>query len=118
MVERRDMKLTSEQIDQMQTGSKLDALIAEHVQGLPNHHDEYGSFLPEYSAKIEYAWEVVERMRANGWLFRIADSDEKRDILAAFWKEEMNPRARASTDALAICRAALKAKLMEVKDDR
>lgn len=56
---------------------------------------------------------VVEKMREDGWLFRLADSDEKGDVLAAFWKGDISSHARADTDALAISRAALKAKLQD-----
>lgn len=127
------MKLTPEEIDQMPAGQKLDHLIAEHVMGWHGMMEE--TFWPntewvwrdakgykmggpiEFSFDIAAAYKAVEKMRENGWLFRIADGDGKGDILAAFWKgmgwDGMNPRARAETDALAICRAALKAKLQD-----
>jgi hypothetical protein len=129
------MNLTPEQIDQLQAGRELDTLIAIYVMEWHGEREE--TFWPntewvwrdkrgykvggptEFSTEIASAWRAVMKLRQDGWLFRIADGEQRKDILAAFWKgmgwDGMNPRARAVTDALAICRAALKAKLKEEK---
>lgn len=55
------------------------------------------------------ARDVVNKMRQDGWKFRLADGEERDDNLAAFWKGDISGHGRADQDALAICRAALAA---------
>jgi hypothetical protein len=136
---------------------EIDALVAEKVMGSrvawikPEHIDrgdgkgmEEGSFepypvmtsgdslieAPKYSTDIAAAWEVVERMRGEGWSFRFGNNSCAKDqnvasfaqgwrglganILTGEYIYDDNSSMVAETAPLAICKAALKAKGIEV----
>lgn len=72
------MLLTSDEILSEPAGKRLDAWVAEHVMGwrpLALSRDFDGNFFPEdapnYSTDIAAAWQVVEKMRADGWHYSI-----------------------------------------------
>lgn len=109
-----------ENIDEMQAGPELDALVAERVMGWWATKDEcsptgtwpyrpisdpelYGSFCP--SRSIAAAWEVVEKL---GPYFSVEQYPGGR-AWAAHFKTSYGTGAYAPTAPLAICRAALKA---------
>jgi hypothetical protein len=110
---------------ELKAGRELDALVAEKVMGvgvewwngeplyvvtqdghISSHH------LAEYSTDIAAAWEVAEKLRADGLEISVHNSwpynDGRRwccDIMAhGKWDN-----AKAETAPLAICLAALKA---------
>jgi hypothetical protein len=64
-----------------------------------------------YSTVIEWAWDVVEKMRQEGWKFCIADGDE--EPFQCYFSRPLDdggvaePEDEAETAPLAICRAAL-----------
>lgn len=132
------MTLTREQIEAMPAGPELDAAVAEHVMGSrpplarggnvwanPDGNPNYASQIPLYSTDIAAAWEVVEKMLAVGFSFTYFDTaniSSKPGVCAAF-KLGVYPPKEGDADAfrgygfreqsapLAICRAALIAKL-------
>ncbi len=96
--------MTNEEIDKLEAGPELDALIAEKVMGctLVNHvNPKYGvtcgcaygahrqvqehidDLLADYSTDMTYAWKVVERIR----LAYAVQIDERR----AGWACELTP---------------------------
>lgn len=98
--------MTDEEIDGMEAGSELDALILEHVFGGSGH-------FAYYSTRIESAWLVVEKMLASQhW------SDFGLEYDAGEWRAAdyylygcdggWENRSYAKTAPLAICRHALK----------
>lgn len=119
-------------IDEMQAGREMDALVAERVMGwdrdvmgclgAPKGAKEYDTqchswigawdengnpnFLPHYSTDIAAAWQVVEWMK--DWNFTL-------DWLGSDWQAMFQTEddgeffVNADTALLAICRAALKA---------
>lgn len=131
--------MTHEEIDALPAGRELDALVAERVMGWqlvpavngiespwwwdangPVHSmdksDWRGGWYP--STNIAAAWEVVERMGADGW---DAELDQFHNFMhiwdACFRKLDNRDQGqwlelrtgRADAAPLAICRAALKA---------
>lgn len=121
--------------DKMQAGASLDRLIAEKVMGW-KPIEPYGKYLinadndtrfvindecrslpsppmgDEFypSTDIAHAWEVIERLRADGWIIWIgpcADNGPDWDVQI---KRGTNyhERVTAETAPLVICRAALK----------
>lgn len=111
-------------IDEMQAGPEMDLAIRTDVMGWTERHADkiYGiasNFRPSHS--IADAWEVVEALRARGLHFHhgdVACFGPPQERRAAFYdvtrdtgkNQGWNPyEATARTDALAICRAALKA---------
>jgi len=114
----------TEEIDNLQAGRELDALIAERVfddlvvlrGGVPYsqrplpHNDMHFVPVEPYSTDIGSAWLVVEKLREMGFLFGLCDQAQTKLHAAGFSTWTSVPiSAYASTDALAICRAALKA---------
>jgi len=114
--------MTVEEIDKMEAGHELDALVAERVMGhrysggVTSWCREDGKLvqpdggLPPYSTDISAAWEVVERLRKD-WAIRIGSSD----LIGNGWGVRMwstyvpGPAVDAATAPLAISRCALKA---------
>lgn len=117
--------LTHEQIDAMPAGAAMDALVAEWVMGwerkpwtdpydgLSYSHEFYSKerqrWLADnpkaYSSDIAAAWLVMEKAHGQDWLVQV-DNDEGE------WHCYIGGRsAIAETAPLAICRAALRAKL-------
>jgi hypothetical protein len=126
--------MTPEQIDKMEAGREMDALIAEKVMGLnvkpifrpknelkfmPGfvwHYEDTWEYpeIKDYSTEIAEAWEVVEKLKL--WIWR----DEQGNICSGkpeyddYYNKDridtaMKHSAIAETAPLAICRAALKA---------
>ena len=119
-------------IDELQAGPQLDALIAEKVMdwasmcftmmgapvGIPPDGD-LPRDIPHYSTDIKAAWEVVERVEADSWHFRLAGPkcrsaegkivDGHDALFLDLRSERLSAHAIAETPTLAICRAALKA---------
>lgn len=113
---------------------KIDALVAEHVMGLPVSYDsEYahlpsiiidqatGSYdaIPHYSTDIAAAWEVVEKLCDES----IPENEQYSVVVSPYWCEfehriyQGEPdafHAYADTAPLAICLAALKAKNIQL----
>jgi len=116
----------------MNAGRELDALIAEKVMGWHNNeanpsqpgmwgindYREDGTPVlmpdfPAYSEDIAAAWEVVEKIKRNGFKLQF-----DYDTWIAYWSHEdflcgseeaLEPFGRADTAPHAICLAALKA---------
>jgi len=116
---------SKDDIDQMEDGRELDALVYVYVMGgdpkgclFPDGtprdcwHNPYGEDEDTfYSTDIAMAWLVVEKLRSRGfdtWL-HIYDTFTLCEFFKHFpEKMESAGRASAPTAALAICRAALK----------
>jgi len=116
----------------LEAGREMDALVAERVMGwtlgrrYANGNGEWqghphGGTLtwdqtPRYSTDIRAAWEVVEKMRADGYatIHVSCGADLKGNPVpgwyASFFADKDRPGgfARGATMAEAICRAALK----------
>lgn len=107
----------------MDAGRELDALVAEKVMGwvcicerkhqLCPVHDSY------YSTDIAAAWQVVERLKHDGWNVSIGGDNgwgctfykvlvRGNDAFTSTWTESHGP-INAENAPLAICLAALKA---------
>ena len=83
---------------------------------IENYYSNYGNLsIPRYSSNIAAAWEVVEKMRTNGWFFSLADSIELPDFIARFTTcppvgSPIPDHSAMNVSApLAICLAALRA---------
>lgn len=120
-------------VDEMEAGRELDALIAQHVMGCkvlgsamtgffcgcsPETHRDKDSFLPRFSADIAAAWEIVEKIKATssrGYVLDFIRGEWTVGLRAcgdAGEPELYGPDAGCAEEApLAICRAALKAAL-------
>lgn len=119
---------------EMPAGRELDGLVAERVMGRCPHREQrryvhqsdtgfecvacgkdvYGrENCPAYSTSIEAAWQVVEKLKADGWW--IAVEHEAPDDPERAWGACLSPNPHlpvwemAETAPLAICRAALMA---------
>lgn len=120
--------MTNEEIDKLEAGRELDALIAEKVMGWtphcqnPAHYVEVANSTSEMSViqevvaywrpstDIAAAWQVVEKLRAAGWFYSLSDAVEIPEYIVMFYQPD-SPDAQAMDESapLAICRAALKA---------
>jgi hypothetical protein len=119
-------------VDKLEAGPELDALIAQKVMGwiLPPHSSIVGQMWveppmgrvhpegpPPYSTDIAAAWQVVEKFNSwelqhNKWL--ISSSGRNPNQYSATltrYKPEGFGAAVSTSMPLAICRAALKAVL-------
>lgn len=121
--------MTREEIEHMEAGPEMDALIAEHIMGHPGewiHHEgagiEYDTGIGrlriraclEYSTDIAAAFQVVEKLEAQNpvWLFSLVKRGWAESLLweATFRKisgEDIRAFCEGITAPLAICRAAL-----------
>lgn len=108
----------------MNAGRELDALVAERIMGLHLAKQEFtgelfiryskdtGLFqIPEYSADISAAWEVVEKLRET-WRLEIDESKDRWQIHIE--NDDKVLRDDAPTFPHAICLVALKAVGVEV----
>lgn len=77
-----------------------------------------GATLPYYSTDISTAWQVIQKMQADGWHYEIGDMHNDPSHLVKFGRGKYNPydnlfdeehSATAPTPWLAICLAALEA---------
>jgi hypothetical protein len=124
--------MTREEILNMPAGREMDALIAEKVlnlmvdyefeepfvPALRDKYDEWG-YLPNYSADIAAAWEVVEKMRmaiipkdGGGWFAAI---EQDFDETLGYYERQVSYWITADTVPLVICRTALLA-VMELQE--
>ena len=123
-------------IDEMEAGRELDALVAEKVMGFywrdVNEHqralcppgiddffeilwgEDLDKYVPDYSTDITAAWLVVEKhphyfilSRTNDWRGPGMLGDPKKWVCRFYAPERF--KVVADTAPLAICRAALKA---------
>jgi len=117
------------QVDEMEAGRELDALVAERVMGAvpahtpgdwmvavgaPPYYRFGGSVrgLPDYSTNIAAAWQVVERMSEQALPCVMHDGQM---WVGEFYCITYSHTAYAHTAPLAICRVALKAVGVEVQ---
>lgn len=129
--------LNAEKIRAMSAGREMDALVAEYVMGWKHvnvigltygeftihpdngvfiaHATQYRVIVPWMpSTDIAAAWQVVEKMRTDGWSF--ACSCYHGEVShASFCKKTAKSSRRSDCDpiSLAICHAALIATLTE-----
>lgn len=116
-------KMTPEQIDQLQPGLELDALIEEKIMEytVDKTSPYWAMRLGNYSTEIAAAWLVVEKLESEGKLLILSNAnrhiDEKKWKAALYLNltkpvDHLHPIEGANGDgetpALAICRAALK----------
>ena len=123
-------------IDKMEAGPEMDALVAELMgyictgntpEGKPLMYEDgsdvlividdkwtprcpHRRFLP--STDISAAWPVVEKMQSNDWFFDVYDtSSHELNVSFIYYTAGENVRGEACEKSmpLAICRAALKA---------
>ena len=112
---------------ELEAGRELDALVAAKVMGRAKFQPGKGPVaehpleelslglyteripVPRYSADIDAAWKVVERMRALGW--HIVIDSRPGNWLVQFFSTDGRKHSAASADLvpLAICRAAIAA---------
>ena len=118
----------------IEPGRELDALVAEKVMGWTRGTiSTYGGLMPAWidatgrahppnatsggwlpSVDIRAAWEVVEKMQADGWMWQVEYDYE--ELMAGFYRGrdaegDLDSHFVVSTTApLAICLAALEAK--------
>ena len=111
-------------IDKMEAGRELDALVAERVMGLDVKitdwkSDRYGrykvkhyrvgnSFLPEYSTDISAAWTVIEKMINLDYGIHMGLNKGNFEIAIYPLGDSDWIYISAPTAPLAICKAALK----------
>lgn len=115
----------------MPAGRELDALVAEKVMGWTNVNPKepydlpvsgvaFGKGSPDgmsrgpipyYSTILAAAWQVLETLRARGFLMVVSSPTPGRTLWdVRGWRPEQNDRrfiAHGETVELAICRAAL-----------
>jgi hypothetical protein len=103
-----------ENIENMQAGREMDALVAENIFKLDAacwiHGCEITAHrIPEYSTDIAAAWLVVEKLRQQGFRIMVSTDDELE--WGAYFEDRRHSSGSSEHDSapLAICRAALKA---------
>ncbi len=124
--------MTDEEIDQMEAGPEMDALVAEFMIGwrrAPSEDDPAGwcwvtehgrtrgsatALMPTYSTNIAAAWQVVEKLKER--FSSVLVETNPRQYYVDIVTDKGTPSyyrtvadAEADTAPLAICRAALKA---------
>lgn len=110
-------------IDTMEAGREMDAMVAERVMGLevnvafPTLYDtkmntihRYAE-IPHYSTDNNAAWEVVEKLRGRGIAVTVSTLGTMNHQACAYtiWHEVSSATTWAESAPLAICKAALKA---------
>lgn len=117
----------------LQPGRDLDAMVAEKVMGMVDNRPSgrsgemwgimdwfapgepaWAPNFPTYSTSISAAWEVVEKMRGDGWYVRITDTKSPlghRWMVSFDTEEGLHPLYTAYSETVphAICLAALRA---------
>lgn len=113
-------------IDELEAGPELDALVAERVMGWqrfglhnqlwdkqpPHRQVMCTAFeLPKFSGEIAAAWEVVENLAPKFIDFELVNRQNRLALTRFVWGHGPKEffQGNASTAPLAICRAALKA---------
>ena len=107
-------------VDEMQAGQELDALIATQIMGFKFPAVMGGSDLaafyisiPDYSTDIAAAWRVMEKFHPSHicYLTRLQSGAWRVDLsyIAEDFDDNINFSAYDDAVSLAICRAALKA---------
>ncbi|GAB7057397.1 hypothetical protein JCM16163A_41460 [Paenibacillus sp. YK5] len=117
------MTLSREEILAMPSGRELDVLVAEKVMRgtahtyvfnnktingmmVPIENGTRISRIPHYSTDISAAWEVVEKMKRNDWVFVINSISE--EWTALFYLDRIHEHEVTCNSAPeAICKAAL-----------
>ncbi|MBC8488493.1 MAG: hypothetical protein H8D45_20895 [Bacteroidetes bacterium] len=126
-----------QKIKTMEASKDMDMLLSRTIMASKDEHE--GSSIPphrpkrvpEFSKKIKFAWHIVEKLQADGWLvtikvmpegfpFIVFDDNKvmSRAVCELLWMDTSttdnlqrrlyrNPVAFADTAPLAICRAAL-----------
>lgn len=113
-------KLIAEKVMNLITGP-----VVEIVGGKAVNTAGDSVILPSYSEEIEWAWQVVEKMRSDGWHYEIGDSHwepshfvrfgrGKYDQYDDIFREEHS--ATGPTPGVAICLAALEAVGVDVEE--
>lgn len=101
--------MTPEEIDKLEAGPELDAIMCHELMGFEGcvaiSGDHGDMFFPTYSTDIKAAWAVVEKLRKLNYNLSLFYSDE--GFYCHFGQTEL--AGQAGTAPLAICRAALKA---------
>jgi len=117
--------MTKDEILNMPAGREMDALIASiffkdsYIHSVDSTNGLQRTF-PFFSKDISAAWEVVEKLKKDGWSFTLTQhADPLGDYVIEFWRRdnfmEDYDTIRENTAPLAICRAALLAHLEETK---
>jgi hypothetical protein len=114
--------LTPEQIDQLEAGRELDALIGERVTywwGKYQTRSDHDLPVPPYSTDIAAAWQVVEQLARQGIALTIStygipsfyttQNDTHSEGTFVYLDSIPDTRPLTQRCALGICRAALKA---------
>lgn len=108
---------------ELKPGRELDALIAEEVMGYNVMRTEWDAHeiyteqarsavpCPNYSASIEAAWQVVQKLSKEGWHFRIEIDADGELFSVSLFRNERDGQSEiwAGNAPEAICLAALKA---------
>jgi hypothetical protein len=108
------------------TPRQRDALVAEKVMGWIKSTErpqrwitDYGALHEDYwrpTSSIAAAWEVVEKMRSNGWEFELdSDVDRINEWCATFVTLSAVERGISPKAPEAICLAALRAVGVDVE---
>lgn len=123
-------------IDELQAGRELDALVAEKIMQLPGlergdpnkycgiighaHPQTEGEYyyrrdgflsdsIPCYSTDIAAAWQVVEKTKLLDGFYALWENDGMWCIAEDMGYGDWSNYARAETASMTICKAALKA---------
>lgn len=82
--------------------------------------------IPHYSTDISAAWQVIQKLQADGWHYEVGDMHTGRSHFVKFGRGKYDPydnffeeehSETASTPWLAICLAALQAVGIEVEEE-
>jgi len=115
-----------DQILAMEPGRELDTAIALHIMGYEKSRMQSGfvrkgncAALPKpYSTDIAAAWEVAEKMHADGrYNLALEWYTQEKEWGADFDEWGVTSQCCAKTAPLAICRAALLAVIEEVPNE-
>lgn len=106
--------MTQTNVDKLDAGPLLDAMIARRVMDLPERTLDDPCPYREYSTSIEGAWQVLEKMRARGFALCVLTTAKGYlvTVTVLSYGEYCGMEIRQETAAsapLAICRAALAA---------
>ena len=100
------------------TNREIDALVAKHVIGwdmVAGCFARGGHLCPEYSTDIKAAWEVVKKLRLEDIYMKMEEFSPGWRVEFAYSDENILGMANRTTAPMAICKAALKCKGIEVE---